>query len=146
MARPLTCQIGRWIANLFKACLFDKCGLVIAASFSVGFDQSKTGSCRAVRSAGLAGGMTTAAGVLGTMAAPGRLAAPTKLTPAATVRKRRRVGSRGGNIMGWSIADLFVDGVIYTLSAWIMGFIPLVVRVRAGAEAATSPRLAFAIS
>jgi hypothetical protein len=41
MARRLTCQIGRWVANLFKACLFDKCGRVIEASSSVDLDQGK---------------------------------------------------------------------------------------------------------
>jgi hypothetical protein len=68
--------------------------------------------------------------------AAARVPALTTLAAAATVRKRRRVVSTG----------VFVGGVIYTRSAWIMGFIPLVVRVRAGAEAATSPRLAFVIT
>jgi hypothetical protein len=27
---------------------------------------------------------------------------------------------RGGNIVGWSIADVFVGGVIYTRSAWVI--------------------------
>jgi hypothetical protein len=49
------------------------------------------------------------------------------LEPAATVRKRRRVGS---------IADVFVGGVLYTLSAWIIGF---------PAEVPASPRLAFVL-
>jgi hypothetical protein len=40
---------------------------------------------------------------------------------------------------------VLVGDVIYTQVAWIIGFIPLVVRVRAGAEAATSPRLAFTL-
>jgi hypothetical protein len=40
---------------------------------------------------------------------------------------------------------VLVGDVIYTQVAWIIGFIPLVVRVRAGAEAATSPRLAFTV-
>jgi hypothetical protein len=41
--------------------------------------------------------------------------------------------------MGWSIADVFVGGVLSTLSAWIMGFDLPVVRVRAGAEVASFP-------
>jgi hypothetical protein len=48
--------------------------------------------------------------------AVGDIRRPT-LATAATVRKRRRVGSRGGNIMGWSVADVFVGGVLCTLSA-----------------------------
>jgi hypothetical protein len=53
-------------------------------------------------------------------AAAARVPAQAPLAPAATARKRRRVGSRGGNIMGWSIADVFVGGVLSTLSAWVM--------------------------
>ena len=44
----------------------------------------------------------------------------TTLATAATARKRRRVGSTGGNIIGWSIADVFVGGVLSTLSAWVI--------------------------
>src|ERR1700730_1238397 len=62
--------------------------------------------------------MVTAWGMSGAIAAAARLPAPTKVAPAATARNRRRVGSRGGNIMGWSIADVFVGGVLSTLSAW----------------------------
>jgi hypothetical protein len=36
MARRLSHPIGRLVADPFKAVLFDKCGLVISASFSVG--------------------------------------------------------------------------------------------------------------
>jgi hypothetical protein len=54
--------------------------------------------------------------------AAARVLALTTLATAATARKRRRVGSRGGNIMGWSIADVFVGGVIYTRSALAIGF------------------------
>jgi hypothetical protein len=82
----------------------------------------------------------------GAIVAAARVLALTTLATAASVRKRRRVGSRGGNIMGCSIADAFMGGVIYTLSALAIGFRLLVVGVRAEAEAATSPRLAFAIS
>ena len=67
------------------------------------------------------------------------------LPAAAAVRKRRRVGSRGGNIIGWSIADVFVGGVLSTLSAWVIGFASFVARVRAGAEVRASPRLAFTL-
>jgi hypothetical protein len=42
------------------------------------------------------------------------------LPTAATARNRRRVGSCGGNIMGWSIADVFMGSVIYTRSAWVI--------------------------
>jgi hypothetical protein len=61
--------------------------------------------------------VTVRSGV-GAIAAAARLPVPTKLAPAATVRKRRRVGSTGGNI-GWSIADVFVGGVLSMLSAWV---------------------------
>lgn len=44
MARRLSYPIGRLVADPLKAFLFDKRGLVIAASFSVGFDQANTGS------------------------------------------------------------------------------------------------------
>ena len=67
-------------------------------------------------------------------AAAARVPALTTLATAATARNRRRVGSRGGNIMGWSIADVFVGGVLYTRSAWVIGFASFVARVRAGAE------------
>ena len=88
----------------------------------------------------------TAARTLGFIAvAAARVPALTALATAATARKRRRVGSRGGNIMGWSIADASVGGVLSTLSAWIMGFDLPVVRVRAGAEVCASPRLAYLI-
>jgi len=58
--------------------------------------------------------------MLAAIAAAARLPAPATLATAATVRKRRRVGSRGGNIVGWSIADVFVGGVIYTRVALAM--------------------------
>ena len=79
--------------------------------------------------------MVTAWGTSGAIAAAARPPAPATLATAATARKRRRVVSTG----------VFVDGMLSMRSAWIMGFIPLVVRVRAGAEAATSPRLAFMV-
>ena len=42
MARRLTCQIGSCaVANPFKTILFVERGLVIAVSFSVGFDQAE---------------------------------------------------------------------------------------------------------
>src|SRR6266436_5244877 len=67
-------------------------------------------------------GVVTAWGTFGgAMAAAARLPAPTKLPTAATARKRRRDGSTGGNIIGWSIADVFVGGVIYTRVAWVIG-------------------------
>jgi hypothetical protein len=91
-------------------------------------------------------GMVTAAGTLGSIAAAAaRVPALTTLATAATARKRRRVGSRGGNIIGWSIADVFVGGVLSTLSAWVIGSASFVARVRAGAEVHASPRLAFVI-
>jgi hypothetical protein len=66
-------------------------------------------------------GMVMAAGTLGSIAAAAaRVPALTTLATAATARKRRRVGSRGGNIMGWSIANVFVGGVLSTLSAWVI--------------------------
>ena len=37
---------------------------------------------------------------------------------AKPLSRRVALSSRGGNIMGRSIADVFVGGVIYTLSAW----------------------------
>ena len=40
---------------------------------------------------------------------------------------------------------MFVGGVLCTLSAWVIGFPSLLARVRAGAEAAASPRLAFMV-
>jgi hypothetical protein len=90
--------------------------------------------------------MVTAAGTLGSIAvAAARVPALTALATAATARNRRRVGSHGGNI-GWSTADVFVGGVLSTLSAWVIGLASFVVRVRAGAEATTSPRLAFVIT
>src|ERR1700732_2951094 len=75
--------------------------------------------------------MVTAAGTLGSIAvAAASVPALTTLATAATARKRRRVGSTGRNIMGWSSADVFVGGVIYTLSALAIGFRLLVVGVR----------------
>jgi hypothetical protein len=59
---------------------------------------------------------------------------PAMLPAAASDKKRRRVGSRGGNIMGWSIADVFVGGVIYTRVAWVIGLDSTLVRVRAEAK------------
>ena len=44
------------------------------------------------------------------------------------------------------IEDVFVGGVLCTLSAWIMGVPAFMVRVRAGAEVKPSPRLAFVLS
>src|SRR5947208_3035313 len=44
-----------------------------------------------------------------------------------------------------SIADVFVGGVLCTLSAWVIWTASFVARVRAGAEATTSPRLAFVV-
>jgi hypothetical protein len=119
MASRLTCQIGGCVvADPFKAFLFVKRGLVIAVSFSVRFDQAK------YRIRGLLClGTATAAGTLGSIAAAAaRVPALTTLATAATARNRRRVGSRGGNIMGWSIADVFVGGVLCTLSALAIGF------------------------
>src|SRR6266851_305856 len=75
-------------------------------------------------------GLGTAWGTFGAIAAAARLPAPATLAAAATVRKRRRVGSRGGNIMGWSIADVFVGGVLSTLSAWVIGSASFLARVR----------------
>src|SRR5450631_3931391 len=61
--------------------------------------------------------MVTAAGTLGSIAvAAARVPALTALATAATARKRRRVGPRGGNLC-WAIADVFVGGVLCTLSA-----------------------------
>jgi hypothetical protein len=84
-------------------------------SFSVASIRPNTGSGRAAG----AGGMVTAAGMLGAIAAAARVVpAPMALATAAVARKRRRVGSRGGNIMAWAIADVFMGGVLSTLSAW----------------------------
>jgi hypothetical protein len=105
-------------------------------------DQGK----RRIRPA-VPGRTVTATGTLGSIAAAAaRVPAPTALATAATARKRRRVGSRGGNIIGWSIADVFVGGVIYTLLAWVIGFASFVARVRAGAEVSASPRLAILVN
>jgi hypothetical protein len=71
--------------------------------------------------------------------AAARVQALMALATAATIRSFRRIGSTSIS------TGVFVGGVLSTRSAWIMGFIPLVVRVRAGAEAATSPRLAFLV-
>jgi hypothetical protein len=61
--------------------------------FSVGFDQTGSGL--------LCLGTVTAAGTFGSIAAAAaRVPALTTLATAATARKRRRVGSTGGNIMG----------------------------------------------
>jgi hypothetical protein len=57
------------------------------------------------------------------------------LAPAATVRKCRRVVSIG----------VLVGGVLNTQSALAIGFHLLVVGVRAEAEVAASPRLAFMV-
>jgi hypothetical protein len=64
------------------------------------------------------------------------------LAPAARVIKPRRVGSM--DLVGL-VTDVFVGGVLCTLSAWIIGFASFVVRVRAGAEVDASPRLAFTL-
>src|SRR5450755_513361 len=92
-------------------------------------------------------GTVTAAGTLGSIAvAAARVPALTTLATAATARKRRRVGSTGGNIMGWSIADVFVGGVLSTLSAWVMGFASFVARVRAGVEVRCFPSACFYVT
>jgi hypothetical protein len=59
----------------------------------------------------------------------------TTLATAATARKRRRVGSRGGNIMGWSIADVFVviSAVDFDMVYLLSGFSSLEARQRSGA-------------
>jgi hypothetical protein len=44
------------------------------------------------------------------------------------------------------LADVFVGGVLYTHLAWVMGNQPFMVRVRAGAEGDTSPRLDFVLA
>jgi hypothetical protein len=41
------------------------------------------------------------------------------------------------------ILDAFMGGVLCTLSALVIGISPFMAKVRAGAEVATSPRLAF---
>jgi hypothetical protein len=74
---------------------------------------------------GAARAMVTAWGTFGAIAAAAKLPVPTALATAATVRNRSRVGSRGGNIIGWSIADVFVGGVLSTLSAWVIGGLSL---------------------
>jgi ribbon-helix-helix CopG family protein len=50
--------------------------------------------------------------------------------------KRRRVGSTGS-------ADVFVGGVLCTLSAWVIRFILRMARVRAGAEVRSFPSACF---
>jgi hypothetical protein len=57
--------------------------------------------------------------------------------------------SSSSRVVGWSgglFADVFVGGVIYTLSALAIGFRLLVVGVRAGAEVVASPWLAFMLT
>jgi hypothetical protein len=76
----------------------------------------------AARRAGLGMVAGVAWGTFVAIVAAARVLALTTLATATTARKRRRVGSRGGNIMGWSIADVFVGGVIYTRSALAIGF------------------------
>jgi hypothetical protein len=44
------------------------------------------------------------------------------------------------------VADVFVGGVLCTLSAWIIGFDSVVVRVRAGAEARYFPSACFYVN
>ena len=63
-------------------------------------------------------------------------AVPAASAAAVPPRKPRRVVSIG----------VFVGGVLSTRSAWVIWITVLVVRVRAGAEVAASPRLAFMIS
>jgi hypothetical protein len=41
---------------------------------------------------------------------------------------------------------VFMGGVLYARLAWVMGIGSFVVRVRAGAEGDTSPRLAFMVA
>lgn len=68
----------------------------------------------AARSAALELADGTAWGMsFGVKAAAARLPALTMLPTAATVRKRRRVGSAGS-------ADVFVGGVLSTRSAWVI--------------------------
>jgi hypothetical protein len=54
----------------------------------------------------------------------------------------RRV-ARGGNIMGWSIADVFGGGVIYTRVAWAMELTSAWLGLEPGRKSGASPRLAF---
>src|SRR5450631_262624 len=91
--------------------------------------------------------MVTAAGTLGSIAvAAARVPALMTLATAATARKRRRVGSRGGNIMGWSIADVFVRVVLSTLSAWVIWNCgPYWLGLEPGRKSQASPRLAFLV-
>jgi hypothetical protein len=81
--------------------LFVKRGLVIAASFSVRFDQAKHRIRPAVPGHGDGRGDAWVR-----RGSSGKGAGTDDAGDRATARKRRRVGSRGGNIMGWSIADV----------------------------------------
>src|SRR5450631_2767334 len=91
--------------------------------------------------------MVTAWGTLGSIAAAAaRVPAPTALATAATARNRRRVGSRGGNIIGWSSADVFVGGVLSTQVALDMGNPAPCSGLEPGRKCQASPRLVFRLN
>ena len=98
------------------------------------FDGLASSSAGAHKNAALhalgAGGIALRRGHLRSLTAV--LAASAAAVPP---RKPRRVVSMG----------VFVGGVLSTRSAWIIGFISAVVRVRAEAEVPASPRLDFTI-
>ena len=110
-------------------------------SFSVSFDQTK----HRIRAAGPGHG-----DVLGDVRRPRSSSGKGAGANDACDRGHReesppRRVDGGGNIMGWSIADVFVGGVLSTLSAWVMGFASFVARVRAGVEVATFPSACFRV-
>jgi hypothetical protein len=74
------------------------------------------------------------------MATAARLPTLMMLAPAARVIKPRRVGSTG------LIADVFVGGVLSTLSAWVIGFLSLWLGLEPGRKYDPSPRLAFMVT
>jgi hypothetical protein len=96
-------------SDRFKAILFNERGTMRRGCFPVSLDQGKAGS--------VAGGIASAK------------APPATARPAAWDKKTRLVGTTGK----------FVGSVLSTLSAWIIGFDSVVVRVRAGVEVRTFP-------
>ena len=105
------------VADPFKTVLFVKRGLVIAISFSVNFDQAK----HRIRPAapGYGHGLGDARVHRGSN---GKGAG----TDDARDRGHGEETAPGGitwrEHLGWSVADVFVGGVIYTLSALVIGF------------------------
>jgi len=145
MARRLTYPIGCLVADPFKAFLFDKCGLVIAASFSVDFDQTKyriwqgrgNGEARQGRNG------------LGDVRRPRGSGKGASTDGACDGGHGEETAPRG---IAWREHHGMIDcrrvcgwRAKHAISLDHLGSQSFMARVRAGAEVLASPRLAFMI-